>query len=169
MNFSVIPVLLIISSLVLGSARKIDVFGSFKQGVAEGAKIIYSIFPTMIALIFAVTMLRESGFFEILSKLMAPVLDKAGIPSEIVPLAVLRPFSGSAATALFNSMLQNYGASGKIGTISAVMMGSSETTFYVITVYLGTFGIKADARILVAALFSDLFMVIGSVLFVNLL
>jgi len=150
-----VPVL--IGGIVLfGFFRRTDVFGSFTQGVKEGFSSLISVAPSLVGLVVAVTMLQASGFFSLITQWLSPVCQFAGIPPEVVPLGLMRPVTGSGSYAMLNSLLQQYGADSVIGRIASVMAGSTETTFYAITVYYGAAGLKKTAYTVPAALTADL-------------
>lgn len=154
--------------ITFGFIKKVPVFDMFLQGVKDGIMSTYSMAPSLIGLIVAVNMLSASGAFDLLANLIAPAANFLGFPSEIMPLAVLRPVSGSGALAVLNSILTDCGADSFAGRVASVMMGSTETTFYAITVYYGAVGIKKIRHTLFAALSADLTGIIMSVLTVNL-
>lgn len=144
---------------VVGTAavfQRRDLFGALTEGAAEGLHTVVRILPSLVIMLPAIYMLRASGALEALSKLMAPVFGLLGIPGETSPLVFLRPFSGSGALAVASEIISEYGADSIIGRTAAVMMGSTETTFYVITVYFGAVGIKKSRHAIPAALCADL-------------
>ena len=128
---------------------------SFCRGAGEGLGTLLRIFPALLFLLPMIGMMRASGLLDALTQLFAPVLNLFGIPSEVAPILFLRPFSGSGALAAATDILMTYGADSLIGRTAAVMLGSTETTFYVLTVYFA--GIKGTdtKRILPAALIAD--------------
>lgn len=166
---SIIVPLIVVSFILLGILKKVPVFDTFCIGVKEGLKTIYKISPTLIGLVTAVTMLRESGAVDRLSELIAPIAHKIGIPPEIVPLAILRPVSGGGSTALLIDVFKTYGPDSEIGRIASVLAGSTETTLYVITLYYGSIRIKKIRHTLIAGLMADLTAVVFAVLTVNIL
>ena len=155
--------------LVNALMKKAPVFDLFTTGAKDGFKTSINILPSLIGLIVAVSMLRASGFFEILCGILAPVLQKVGFPPELVPMAVIRPVSGSAALATLQDIITTYGADSFAGRCASVMMGSSETTFYTLAVYFGSVGITKTRYTVKAAVVADIATIILSVFFVNLL
>lgn len=155
--------------VTIGLIRKVSVFEVFCDGALKGLKTIVSIAPTLVGLITAVTMLRESSALDALTAFITPVTDKLGFPAEIIPVAVLRPVSGSGSTALLLDVFERLGPDSFAGKIVSVMAGSTETTFYVITLYYGSIGVKKIRHTLIAGLAADLTAVIFSVLTVRLL
>ena len=124
-------------------------------GAAEGLKLLVSILPALILLLTAVHMLRASGAVELLSSVLAPVFSLFGIPPETAMLVLIRPISGSAALAVGAELMAQYGVDSQIGRTVAVMLGSTETTFYTISVYFGAAGIQKTRYTIPAALFAD--------------
>ncbi len=125
------------------------------EGAAEGLKLLTSILPALILLLTAVQMMKDSGAVELLSGLLSPVFSLFGIPPETAMLVLIRPISGSAALAVGADLMAQYGADSLIGRTAAVMLGSTETTFYTISVYFGAAGIKKTRYCIPAALFAD--------------
>lgn len=160
--------LAVVIFLIAGIVRKVGVFDAFLTGAKEGITTAISIAPAMVGLITAVTMLRESGILEALSQLVSPFVEKLGFPSEIVPVALLRPVSGSGATALILSVFEDFGPDSFAGKILSVMAGSTETTVYAIAVYYASVGIKKTRHTLLSGLCADFTAVVFSVLSVRL-
>lgn len=146
-----------------GMIKKINVFDAFIVGAKQGFETSISIIPYLIAMMVAIGMLRASGFFELVNQLLAPVLAAIGMPPEVLPLALIRPFSGSASTGVMADLIHEYGGDSLIAKMSATMMGSTETTFYVIAVYFGAVGIRKTRHAIPAGLLADLAGVIASV------
>ena len=126
------------------------------SGAAEGLRLLAAILPALILLLTAVTMFRASGGAELLGKALAPVFSLFGIPPECAMLVLVRPISGSAALAVGAELMREYGADSFVGRTAAVMLGSSETTFYTIGVYFGASGIKKTRYTIPAAIVADL-------------
>lgn len=141
---------------------KADIFSSLTRGAAEGLMTVKDMFPALVVLFPAVYMLRASGAIDALAAFLQPLLSAFGIPAETVPLALLRPLSGGAATAAAADIIKTAGADSLAGRTAAVMMGSSETTFYVIAVYFGAAKIKKTRWSIPAALCADLAVFIAS-------
>ncbi len=150
-----IPLLLIVVS-VAALAKKQEVYSALLEGGAEGLRLLASIAPALIVLLTAVSMLRASGAIDLMTKWLAPVTKLCGIPAETLPLVLLRPFSGSAALAVGADLMAAYGVDSQIGRTAAIMLGSTETTFYTISVYFGAAGIKKTRYAVPAALVADL-------------
>jgi spore maturation protein B len=144
--------------------KKINVFDAFVVGAKQGFDTSISIIPYLIAMMVAIGMLRASGFFALLNQLLAPLMAMIGMPPEVLPLALIRPFSGSASTGVMAELIHQYGGDSLIAKTAATMMGSTETTFYVIAVYFGAVGIKRTRHAIPVGLLADLSGVIASVL-----
>lgn len=147
--------LLLIFACAYALRRRVDVMDALTTGAGEGLRTLLSIAPTLIILMTAVTALRESGFPELLSRFVSPLCRAVGIPPEVVPLMLVRPISGSAALAVGADLMRTYGVDSPIGRTAAVMLGSSETTFYTLSVYFGAAGVKRTRYALPAALLAD--------------
>lgn len=150
----VVPVLLLLAA-VLALRKRENAYDLMLQGAGEGLKILASLVPALILLLTAVSMLRASGAVELLSGLLAPVFSFFGIPPETALLVLIRPLSGSAALAVGAELMAEYGPDSLIGRTAAVMLGSTETTFYTISVYFGAAGIKKTRYTIPAALIAD--------------
>lgn len=148
---------------LFGSIKKLNVFDAFVTGAKQGFETSVSIVPYLIAMIVAIGMLRASGFFELLSVWLSPVFMKIGMPPELLPLALIRPFSGSAANGVMAELIHEHGGNSLIAKSAATMMGSTETTFYVIAVYFGAIGIRRTRHAIPAGLLADLAGVIATV------
>lgn len=147
---------LILASLALyGALRGVDVFAAMTEGIADGLRVLLRIFPAVAALLTAVYALRASGALDALTGLLAPAFRLLGIPVETAPLVLLRPISGSGALAVAGDIMARYGPDSLAGRTAAVMLGSTETTFYVIAVYFGAAGVKKTRWAIPAALCAD--------------
>lgn len=151
----IVPLLVVIPcAIALG--KKENPYSILLSGAEDGLRLLRSIVPTLVLLLTAVSMLRASGAFDCLSTALAPVMDRLGIPPETVMLVLVRPISGSAALAVGTELMAVYGVDSLIGRTAAVMLGSTETTFYTISVYFGAAKITKTRYTLAAALFADL-------------
>lgn len=150
-----IPGLLLVLSCA-ALAGKHDVYSLLVTGAEEGLQTILHILPALVILLSSVSMLRASGAMEWLTSLFSPVCKWIGIPPETVPLVLIRPISGSAALAVGSELMAAYGPDSEIGRTAAIMLGSTETTFYTISVYFGAAGIKRTRYAIPAALIADL-------------
>lgn len=149
-----IPLIFLII-LFYGIYEKKPIFDNFLQGAEEGMKIAVNIFPTLIGLFVAVGVLRNSGVLNFIINLIEPITNFLGLPKEIMPLAILRPVSGSASIAIGTDIMKTYGVDSKIGLITSTIMGSTETTLYTIAIYSSSVKIKKTRFVLLAALIGD--------------
>jgi spore maturation protein B len=149
-----IPLLLLCACLV-ALRKKENAYSLLLDGGAEGLKLLITLVPTLVLLLTSISMLRASGAMDALSHIFAPILSFWGIPPETVMLVLIRPISGSAALAVGTDLMARYGVDSTIGRTAAVMLGSTETTFYTISVYFGAAGIKRTRYTLPAALIAD--------------
>lgn len=147
---------LCMSILGIGLFKKLDLFEIFIDGVYDGLKLIRQIFPPLIALMIAVGLLRSSGLLEMVTNLAKPVAMVLAIPDALVPLLLLRPISGSASLALIADIFQTYGVDSLTGILASVMMGTTETVFYVVTLYFGVTAVKDLRYVLWVALACEL-------------
>lgn len=150
-------------------AGKRDVYSLMVTGAAEGLQTIKTIAPSLIILLAVLGMFRASGAMDELTRLLTPVCRIVGIPPQTVPLIVIRPFSGSAGLAVGSEIIAAYGPDSEIGRIAAVMLGSTETTFYTISVYFGAAKIRRTRHTVIAALIADLVGFLAAALSVKLL
>ncbi len=169
MNLSslVIPTLLA-AVAVYGMGKKVDVYSALTHGAEEGLTVLLRIVPALVGLLTAVSMFRASGAMEWFSGLCAPLLDVLGIPPETAPLMLIRPVSGGGALAVAGDLLTACGPDSYVGRVAAVMLGSTETTFYTIAVYFGSAGIHKTRHAVPAALAADLTGFFASALAVRL-
>ena len=142
--------------IIYGLFSRVSVFDCFLNGAKDGLKTSANILPTLIGLLAAVTMLRASGALEALTNVLKPVANAVGLPEQVVPLALLRPVSGSGSMAIVESILSENGADSFAGRVASVIQGSTETTFYAVAVYYGGVGINNIAHTIPSALTADL-------------
>ena len=148
---------LTISGVALyGAGRRVDVYAALIHGAGEGLETLLRIVPALVGLLTAVSMLRASGALDLAAQLLAPLLDRVGVPSELLPLMLVRPISGSAALGVGAELIGTCGPDSYLGRVAAVMLGSTETTFYTIAVYFGAVGVTRTRYALPAALCADL-------------
>ena len=151
--------------VVYGIIEKQSVFDVFLEGAKEGIQIIVGIFPTLLGLFLSINILRASGIIDAITNLALPILNLLKVPAEILPLAILRPISGSASMAVATDIMNNFGVDSLIGLISSTIMGSTETTLYTIALYTSAVKIKKTRFVLIAALLADLVGMLTSVIF----
>lgn len=157
-----IPTVILII-LLYGVAEKNKVYDTFLEGAKDGIEIVFKLFPTLVGIFLAVGALRQSGIIDLIIKLISPITNLLKIPSQILPLAMLRPISGSASMAVAVDIMQKYGVDTTIGLITSTIMGSTETTLYTIAVYTSCVGVKKTRFVLFAALIADFVGMITSV------
>lgn len=148
--------LIVAFTLIYGLCRGVDLYDALICGMRSGLRVCVQIFPAVLTMLVAISMLRESGAIALFSHALAPILRPLGIPEECLPLALLRPFSGSGALSVGASVIAQTGPDSTAGRIAAVMLGSSETSFYTIAVYSACLGLKNTRYTLPAALCADL-------------
>lgn len=157
MNLSSLVIPGLLSAVaVWGMGRRVDVYGALSSGAEDGLRVMLHILPSLIGLLTAVGMFRASGALEWLTGLCAPAMEAVGIPSELTPLMLIRPVSGGGALAVGSELMATYGPDSYIGRVAAVMLGSTETTFYTVAVYFGAAGIVRTRHAIPAALCADL-------------
>ena len=153
--FQMVVPLTIAAVAVWGMVKRVDVYGALCQGAGEGLGVLLKIVPAMVGLMTAVYMLRASGVMEAAAQALAPLLTRLGVPPETVGLLLVRPVSGNAALGVGSELISTYGPDSAIGRTAAVMLGSTETTFYTIAVYFGAAGVRRSRYALPAALCAD--------------
>lgn len=153
----------ILMILIYGLIEKNKVFDTFLEGAKEGIEIVLKIFPSLIGLFVAIGALRSSGILDIIIKTISPIIELLGIPIQIMPLAMLRPISGSASLAIATDIIKINGVDTIIGKIASTIMGSTETTLYTIAIYTGVVKIKKTRFVLIAALIGDIVGMLVSV------
>lgn len=161
---NVIFLMFIVGIPIWGMIKKINVFDAFITGARQGFDTIVGLIPYLIGMLVAIGMLRASGFFELLTQWIGPLLAKIGLSSDLLPLALMRPFSGSAATGIMADIIHQHGGDSLTSKIAATMMGSTETTFYVIAVYFGAVNIRHTRHAIPAGLLADFAGIVASVL-----
>lgn len=154
--FTMVVPLTIAGVAMYGLGRGVDVYDALVQGAGGGLEVMLRIFPALVGLMTAVAMLRVSGALELAAEVLAPLLDRVGLPAQLLPLMLVRPISGSAALGVGAELIQTYGPDSQLGRTAAVMLGSTETTFYTIAVYFGAVGITRTRYAVPAALCADL-------------
>ena len=165
---AVLPVVIAVI-LIYGFVREVEVFTSFIEGAKEGLQTTVKILPTLIGLIMAVTMLRESGLLEAVCSVFTPFANTIGISPELLPLGLLRPVSGSGSSAYALSLMKQFGADSETGQIASVISSATETTFYAIAVYFGSTQYKKLYYTVPIALLGDICTFIFAVLTVKFL
>ncbi len=176
---SVIEIVTIISALAIpalvlfivsyGAVKKVKIYESFVEGAKEGFQVAVRIIPYLVAMLVAIGVFRAGGAMAILSTILSPITDFFHMPSEALPMALIRPLSGSGALGVMSEIINTHGADSLLGRLVSVMMGSGETTFYVLAVYFGSVGITRTRQAVPAGIVADVVSVIVSVVLVNLI
>ncbi|PFA63867.1 spore maturation protein [Bacillus sp. AFS015802] len=155
--------------LIYGTIKKVPTYEVFVDGGKEGIKIAVSIIPFLIGMLVAITIFRESGALEFFVGFIRPALLALGIPPEIVPLAIIRPISGTAALGMMSDIIATYGPDSFIGRLASTLQGSTDTTLYVLTVYFGAVGIRKMGDALKVGLLADLVGIAAAIFIVTLM
>ena len=155
--------------IIYGFTKKIDIYDTFIEGVKESFSMILNLFPTFIAMILAINLFIDSGFLDFVLSFLKPLFSLIKVPVEILPLAIVRPISGSASLAYLNNIFSVHGPDSFIGLLSSVLQGCTDTTLYVISLYFGSIGIKKIRYSLFAGLCADLIGIVASIIIVNIL
>lgn len=159
---------LILLVLIVAIAKRLPTYELFVEGGKEGIEMAFSSLPFLLGMIVSIAILRESGALDAFIQLISPILSLLGIPSEIVPLAMIRPISGTAALAMTTELINNYGPDSFIGRLASTMQGSTDTTLYVLTVYFGAVGIHRIKYALKVGLLADAIGIIASIIIVTI-
>lgn len=168
-NFGAFALPILIAIIIIcGIIKKADVFDCFTDGAKRSLTSSFGILPSLMALIFAVELLKASGGLDLIVRLLTPVAELLGIPSQVMPLAVVSPISGSGSLAVFEGILGEYGPDSFIGRVASVMVGSSETSLYAVTVYYGAVSIRRTRHTVAAALTADMTCFVVSALSVRM-
>lgn len=149
-----IPVLLV-AVVVHAAVKRVPLYETFVEGAAEGIGVMLKILPFLLGMLVAIGIFRESGAFGVLIDWLSPVAEFFHIPSEVIPLGLMRPLSGSGALGITADILKTYGADSYIGRVASVMQGSTDTTFYILTVYFGSVGITKYRHAIICGLAAD--------------
>ncbi|NRD80619.1 spore maturation protein [Bacillus sp. BRMEA1] len=152
--------------LLYGTYKRVPTYESFVEGGKEGIKIAVSIIPFLVGMLVAISVFRASGALDALMNLLRPLMKSIGVPEEIAPLIFIRPISGTAALGMTSDLIANYGPDTFIGRLASVLQGSTDTTFYVLTVYFGAVGIKKMGDALKVGLLADVVGIIISIVVV---
>ncbi len=168
--FSIVAIPLIIAAFVAYAAKKkVPVYESFVAGAKGGFEIAVKIIPYLVAMLVAIGIFRASGAMELLVKGLSPIAHLIGMPPEVLPLALLRPLSGSGSLGLMADIMKKYGPDSFIGILASTMYGSSETTFYVLAVYFGAVNIYRTRHAVAAGLVADAVGMLGALLICRIL
>ncbi len=161
--------LMIIIIVLYGVIERKKVFDIFLDGAKEGIGVVFNIFPTLVGLFVAIGALRSSGIIDMIVNFLTPILNIVNFPTQILPLALIRPISGSSSIAVATDIMKQFGVDSNIGLIASVIMGSTETTVYTIAVYTSSVGIKNTRFVLWASLIADFVGIVTSVVICRIL
>ena len=169
-TFSNVLILLFIGGIPFYAVcRRVDVFDQFIDGAKDGFSMVIKIIPYLVAFLVALGMFRAAGGFDLIATLFGPVLHTLGFPPQLLPMALIRPFTGSGANAMLTDVAHHYGGASHLARTAAIIMGSTETTFYVVMVYFSSVGIKKTRHAIPAGLIADTVGVLAAIYFANLL
>lgn len=163
----IIP-LMVLGIVIYGIRQRVNVYDVFIEGAKESFEMVISLFPYMLAMIFGINLFLKSNALNYFLNLLKPFFSYLNIPLEIIPMAIMRPISGSSSLAILNNLFQEYGPDSFIGRVGSVIQGSTETTFYVLTLYFGSVGIKKIRHALWVGLLVDLIGILVSIIIVGL-
>ncbi|MGY4112372.1 spore maturation protein [Aeribacillus sp. SP014] len=155
--------------LLYGTFKRIPTYEAFVEGGKEGIEISFSIIPYLVGMLVAVSVFRASGALDFFMDLLKPMFQAIHVPAEIVPLALIRPISGTASLGIMSDLISMHGADSFIGRLAATMQGSTDTTLYIITVYFGAVGIKRMGDAIKVGLLADFAAILSSIIIVTLL
>ena len=161
--------LLLLTFLGWGIVKKVRVYEVFVEGAKDGFTTAVRIIPYLVAMLFAIGIFRASGAMEVLSAILAPVTNLIGMPAETLPMALMRPLSGSGSLGIMTELMKVHGPDSFIGVLASTMYGSTETTFYVLAVYFGAVNVRNTRHALPAGLTADLFGMLGAVFITRVL
>ena len=168
MSNYLVPIM-VVFIIIYGLYKKIDIFDTFIEGVKEGINVTFKLFPTIFAMVIAITILTNSNILLDIGKLLNPFFKFLSFPSEMFPLALMKPISGSSSIVILNDILSRYHPDSYIGRISSVIGGSTDTTIYIISLYFGSIGINKIKYSLLVGLIADLLCIIISIIVINIL
>jgi spore maturation protein B len=161
--------LLMLSIIVYGAFKKVRVYEVFVEGAKEGFQVGVRIIPYLVAMLVAIGVFRAGGAMEVLATILSPVTSLIGMPAEALPMALMRPLSGSGALGVLSEIMNTHGADSLIGRMVSVMMGSGETTFYVLAVYFGSVSVRRSRHAVPAGIVADLASILAAVWLTNVI
>ena len=164
----IIPIFILII-IFYGVAKKIDIYDSFLNGAKEGLMTCFNIFPSILAMVFAVNIFLDSNFLSTVFSFLTPALSKFNVPIDIIPMALLRPISGTASMSIMNDIFKNFGPDSFAGLLASTIQGSTDTTIYVLALYFSSIKITKIRHALYNGLFADLIGITVSFIVVALL
>lgn len=164
----VIP-LLVLFIVLYGIIKKVNIYDVFVDGSTESFDLVLTMFPCLLGMIFGVNIFLKSGILDFVFKALEPFFAYLKVPLEIFPMMIMRPISGSSSLAILNNIYEGFGPDSFVGRLASVIQGSTDTTFYILTLYFGSIGIKKIKYALWAGLFADLLGIISAVFLVNIM
>lgn len=165
-SLSIVPFMVLII-LVHGYIKGVDIYNTFIEGAMEGFKTAIKIMPYLIAIFIAIGIFRASTALDMFTSLLEPIIGLVGVPKEVLPLVIIRPLSGSGALGVVRDIIANYGPDSYPGLVASIMMGSSETIFYTLSIYFGSIGVKDYKHTLKAALLAYVISIFTTILICN--
>lgn len=160
---------IVVFILAYGTLKKVKIYEVFVEGAKEGFNVAVKIIPYLVAMLVAIGIFRTSGAMDIVAIILSPITNLIGMPAEALPMAIMRPLSGSGALGVMTEIIRTHGADSILGRMVSVMMGSGETTFYVLAVYFGSVGITRTRHAVPAGIIADVIGILMSVFLVNLI
>ncbi len=164
----IIPIIVLII-ILYALKKRVDIYDTFIDGTKESFDMTLKVFPNLLAMVFGVNIFLKSGVLDFIFNNLKPIFSYINVQIEILPMAIMRPISGSASLAILNNLFLNYGPDSFIGTVASIIQGSTDTTFYVLTLYFGSIGIKKIRYAMWAGLFSDLVGIVTAIILGNVL
>ena len=161
--------LILLSITTYGVIKKVKVYEVFTEGAKEGFNTAIRVIPFLTAMLVAIGVFRASGAMDYFAKLVAPITNAIGMPSEVLPMALMRPLSGGGASGIMNGLFTEFGPDSLIGRMASVMNGSTDTTFYVLADYFGSISIKKTRHALSAGLLADAAGLLAAVIVTNIM
>ena len=163
LSLYILPVM-ILGILIIGIAKKVPIYEGFVEGAKDGFKVSVSIIPYLVAIIVGISMFKASGAINVITNSFGGLLNKLSVPTDIIPIMITRSLSGSATLGLFSDIATTHGAEAYVTKLAAIMVGSSETTFYVLAVYFGSIGIKKYRYALLTGIIADITGIVLAIL-----
>lgn len=164
----IIP-LMVLFIIIYGIKKKVNIYDEFLTGSTESFGMILKIFPCLLAMILGINIFLKSGLLNIITNILEPFFDLIKIPIQVFPMMIMRPISGTSSLAILNNLFETFGPDSIIGILGSIIQGSTDTTFYVITLYFGSIGIKKIRYALWAGLFADLIGITAAIIITNIL
>ena len=159
----IIP-LMVLFIIIYGIYKKINIYDEFIKGAEESFDMIFKIFPCLLAMIFGINIFLKSGLIDLIYLIIKPIFIFINVPTDVFPMMILRPISGTSTLAILNNIFTSFGPDSYSGRLGSVIQGATDTTFYVVTLYFGSIGIKKIRYSLFAGLFADLIGIISAII-----